>query len=104
MKRMFVLSVAALAMPLLAQDKAAPKQVAIVNGEVITVERLDHALEHESGLEALGGLEAPLGLAVIGGLLLATVSTLLFVPVMYSLLRRQPPRPLDPELDTGGLS
>src|SRR5437667_171862 len=51
-----------------------------------------------------GEQNAPLGLAVIGGLLLATVSTLLFVPVMYSLLRRQPPRPLDPELDTGGLS
>jgi acetate kinase len=30
----------------------------------ITIERLDHALEHESGLEALGGLDAPLGLAV----------------------------------------
>jgi acetate kinase len=30
----------------------------------LTVERLDHALEHESGLEALGGLDAPLGLAV----------------------------------------
>jgi len=51
-----------------------------------------------------GEQNAPLGLAVIGGLLLATVSTLLFVPVMYSLLRRQPPRPLDPELDTGGPS
>src|SRR3989475_5587569 len=51
-----------------------------------------------------GEQNAPLGLAVIGGLLLATVSTLLFVPVMYSLLRRKPPRRLDPELDTGGAS
>ena len=34
---------------------------------------------------------APLGRAVIGGLLVATAFTLLFVPVMYSLLRRQPP-------------
>jgi multidrug efflux pump subunit AcrB len=34
---------------------------------------------------------APLGRAVIGGLGLATLTTLLFVPVMYSLLRRKPP-------------
>jgi multidrug efflux pump subunit AcrB len=34
---------------------------------------------------------APLGRAVIGGLLVATFSTLFFVPVMYSLLRRKPP-------------
>jgi multidrug efflux pump subunit AcrB len=35
---------------------------------------------------------APLGRAVIGGLLLATVSTLFFVPVVYSVLRREVPR------------
>ncbi|MEI9948504.1 MAG: efflux RND transporter permease subunit [Pseudomonadota bacterium] len=35
---------------------------------------------------------APLGRAVIGGLLLATVSTLFFVPVMYSVLRRKFPK------------
>ena len=34
---------------------------------------------------------APLGRAVIGGLLLATLSTLFFVPVMYSVLRRKVP-------------
>jgi multidrug efflux pump subunit AcrB len=34
---------------------------------------------------------APLGRAVIGGLLVATFSTLFFVPVMYSILRRRPP-------------
>ncbi|HEX3479109.1 MAG TPA: efflux RND transporter permease subunit [Kofleriaceae bacterium] len=34
---------------------------------------------------------APLGRAVIGGLALATLTTLVFVPVMYSLLRRKPP-------------
>jgi multidrug efflux pump subunit AcrB len=33
---------------------------------------------------------APLGRAVIGGLVLATISTLVFVPVIYSLLRRRP--------------
>jgi len=35
---------------------------------------------------------APLGRAVIGGLGLATLATLFFVPVMYSLLRRKQPR------------
>jgi acetate kinase len=30
----------------------------------LSVEELDHALEHESGLEALGGLDDPLGFAV----------------------------------------
>ena len=34
---------------------------------------------------------APLGRAVIGGLLVATLATLFFVPVMYSLLRVKPP-------------
>jgi len=34
---------------------------------------------------------APLGRAVIGGLLLATVSTLFFVPTVYSVLRRDVP-------------
>jgi multidrug efflux pump subunit AcrB len=39
-----------------------------------------------------GEQNAPLGRAVIGGLALATVTTLFFVPVMYSLLRKRPPR------------
>jgi multidrug efflux pump subunit AcrB len=34
---------------------------------------------------------APLGRAVIGGLLVATCSTLVFVPVVYSFLRKAPP-------------
>jgi multidrug efflux pump subunit AcrB len=38
-----------------------------------------------------GEQNAPLGRAVIGGLLFATVSTLFIVPIMYSLLRKQPP-------------
>jgi multidrug efflux pump subunit AcrB len=38
-----------------------------------------------------GEQNAPLGRAVIGGLLLATLTTLFFVPVMYSLLRRKAP-------------
>jgi multidrug efflux pump subunit AcrB len=44
------------------------------------------------GLGEGGEQNAPLGRAVIGGLLCATLSTLFFVPVMYSLLRRRPPR------------
>jgi multidrug efflux pump subunit AcrB len=41
------------------------------------------------GLGEGGEQNAPLGRAVIGGLLMATLSTLFFVPVVYSLLRRK---------------
>jgi len=51
------------------------------------------------GLGEGGEQNAPLGRAVIGGLLLATVTTLFFVPVMYSLLRRKPPPAPDPALE-----
>jgi multidrug efflux pump subunit AcrB len=40
------------------------------------------------GLGDGGEQNAPLGRAVIGGLLLATVATLTFVPVFFSLLHR----------------
>jgi multidrug efflux pump subunit AcrB len=43
------------------------------------------------GLGEGGEQNAPLGRAVIGGLVLATLTTLVFVPVMYSLLRRKAP-------------
>jgi multidrug efflux pump subunit AcrB len=43
------------------------------------------------GLGDGGETNAPLGRAVIGGLLFATVSTLFFVPVMYDILRRKAP-------------
>jgi multidrug efflux pump subunit AcrB len=39
-----------------------------------------------------GEQNAPLGRAVIGGLAMATFSTLFFVPVVYSLLRREAPQ------------
>jgi multidrug efflux pump subunit AcrB len=46
------------------------------------------------GLGEGGEQNAPLGRAVIGGLLLATLSTLFFVPVMHALLRKKaPPAP-----------
>ena len=46
------------------------------------------------GLGEGGEQNSPLGRAVIGGLLVATVYTLFFVPVAYSLLRRKPPKDL----------
>jgi len=39
-----------------------------------------------------GEQNAPLGRAVIGGLSLATLTTLFFVPVVYSTWRSKPPR------------
>jgi len=38
-----------------------------------------------------GEQNAPLGRAVIGGLIVATVTTLFFVPLVYSLLRKRNP-------------
>jgi CzcA family heavy metal efflux pump len=46
-----------------------------------------------------GEQNAPLGRAVIGGLLLATVGTLFIVPVFYSLLKKNPPMDFDKEID-----
>ncbi len=44
------------------------------------------------GLGEGGEQNAPLGRAVIGGLSMATLFTLFFVPITYSLLRRRPPK------------
>ena len=46
-----------------------------------------------------GEQNAPLGRAVIGGLLFATVGTLFIVPVIYSLLKKQAPKDFDTEID-----
>ena len=46
-----------------------------------------------------GEQNAPLGRAVIGGLLLATVGTLFIVPVIYSLLKKAAPVDYDREID-----
>jgi multidrug efflux pump subunit AcrB len=43
------------------------------------------------GLGEGGEQNAPLGRAVIGGLLFATVTTLFVVPIIYSYLRKRPP-------------
>jgi multidrug efflux pump subunit AcrB len=55
------------------------------------------------GLGDGGEQNAPLGRAVIGGLLFATVSTLLFVPAVFAVLHRKdnvdgPDHPTPPEV------
>jgi len=52
------------------------------------------------GLGEGGEQNAPLGRAVIGGLIVATFYTLFFVPTAYSLLRRTPPTHLGAESET----
>jgi multidrug efflux pump subunit AcrB len=48
-----------------------------------------------------GEQNAPLGRAVIGGLLFATVSTLFFVPVVFSLIHRGYGRKPAPQANLG---
>ena len=43
------------------------------------------------GLGEAGEQNAPLGRAVIGGLMIATLATLFLVPIVYTLLRKKPP-------------
>jgi multidrug efflux pump subunit AcrB len=43
------------------------------------------------GLGDAGEQNAPLGRAVIGGLVVATIATLFIVPIFYTLLRQKPP-------------
>jgi multidrug efflux pump subunit AcrB len=52
------------------------------------------------GLGEGGEQNAPLGRAVIGGLMVATTATLVFVPLAYATLRRKPP--MDLTLDKDG--
>jgi multidrug efflux pump subunit AcrB len=53
------------------------------------------------GLGEGGEQNAPLGRAVIGGLIFATISTLFFVPVVFSIIHRhQGPKPA-PEVNFG---
>jgi multidrug efflux pump subunit AcrB len=55
-----------------------------------------------------GEQNAPLGRAVIGGLVVATIATLFFVPVVFSLLHRHAPAPVKTPSDfapaAGGIS
>jgi multidrug efflux pump subunit AcrB len=53
-----------------------------------------------------GEQNAPLGRAVIGGLVIATIATLFFVPVVFSLLHRRAPAPArapEPAMPSTGL-
>jgi multidrug efflux pump subunit AcrB len=56
------------------------------------------------GLGDGGEENAPLGRAVIGGLIFATVSTLFFVPVMFSVIHGRNARKPPPESALGGHS
>ncbi|GGF21576.1 efflux RND transporter permease subunit [Hymenobacter cavernae] len=47
------------------------------------------------GLGEGGEQNAPLGRAVIGGIMLATVTTLFFVPIMFSYLKKQEEKPVE---------
>jgi multidrug efflux pump subunit AcrB len=51
------------------------------------------------GMGEGGEQNSPLGRAVIGGLILATVTTLFIVPIVYSLLRKKPPVDFDTKLE-----
>jgi len=51
------------------------------------------------GMGEGGEQNAPLGRAVIGGLVVATFATLFFVPVVYSMLRKHQPKSYDQELE-----
>ena len=51
------------------------------------------------GLGEGGEQNAPLGRAVIGGLLVATFATLFFVPIAYSVLRKKPPLDQDRQIE-----
>jgi multidrug efflux pump subunit AcrB len=51
------------------------------------------------GIGEGGEQNAPLGRAVIGGLLFATFATLIFVPTMYKLLRRRPVAATDSDME-----
>jgi multidrug efflux pump subunit AcrB len=46
-----------------------------------------------------GEQNAPLGRAVIGGLLVATLTTLFIVPISYSILRKNQPQPIEADED-----
>jgi multidrug efflux pump subunit AcrB len=51
------------------------------------------------GMGEGGEQNAPLGRAVIGGLIVATIATLFVVPVVYSVLRKTPPKSFEKEVE-----
>jgi multidrug efflux pump subunit AcrB len=80
------------------RESLSPLQAAIAAGETRLRPILITALAMILGMipMAIGAGEAgeqnaPLGRAVIGGLVFATIATLFIVPIFYTLLRRSPP-------------
>ena len=67
----------------------------IMTATAMIVGMLPMALGFGEGAEQ----NAPLGRAVIGGLAVATVSTLFTVPVIYSIIRKKAPVDLDKIID-----
>jgi multidrug efflux pump subunit AcrB len=51
------------------------------------------------GLGDGGEQNAPLGRAVIGGLMFATVATLFFVPIIFYIIRNRPDSSSNPEVE-----
>jgi multidrug efflux pump subunit AcrB len=51
------------------------------------------------GMGEGGEQNAPLGRAVIGGLILATLTTLFVVPIVYSIVRKKPPVDFDQKIE-----
>ena len=59
-----------------------------------------HAADGGAGAGRVGGEQnAPLGRAVIGGLIFATFGTLFFVPIVYTFMRRKPPVNQDRQIE-----
>jgi len=56
------------------------------------------------GLGEGGEQNAPLGRAVIGGLIVATISTLLFVPVVFTIVHERARRLAAPQTSVGGIA
>jgi multidrug efflux pump subunit AcrB len=90
--------VVAFANELRVKENLSPLQAAIAAGKTRLRPVMMTALAMIIGMipMALGAGEAgeqnaPLGRAVVGGLMMATLATLFLVPIIYTLLRRNPP-------------
>ena len=80
-------------------SRCSPTEAAIVSGKTRLRPVLMTALAMILGMVPMalalgegGEQNAPLGRAVIGGLVVATFVTLFAVPAVYTLLRKAPPR------------
>jgi multidrug efflux pump subunit AcrB len=76
-------------------ERAAALAAVLMTAAAMIIGMLPMAL----GLGEGGEQNSPLGRAVIGGLILATVTTLFIVPIVYSLLRKKAPVDFDLRLE-----